>query len=390
MNKKYLYMLSTGHLSVDINSGSLPAILPFFVSEYGMDYTSIAGLMFASSFLSSVIQPLFGWLADKGSRQWFMGLGVLMTGLSLALTGFVTDYWSIFAAVTIMGIGSSIFHPEGARNVNAIAGTRKGQGMSIFSVGGNAGFGFGPLLAVFLITTFGMKGTAFYGFTAIIMSSLLFLAAPSIRQAAEASRIASQQDRPVGSAAASPQQNDWAAFGRLFLVIVFRSTAFTAISSFLPLFCIQSLGATPAIGSATLSIISIVGVLATLVGGWLADRKGYVHTLRYGCCLLVPCLAIVAFTHNIWAVFAMLIPMSFAMQGPYAAFVVLGQSYLAKSVGFASGVTLGLSFSMGGIIVPSLGWYADHFGINAVMVLILIIAACCAAATFLLPQPKRS
>ena len=390
MNKKYLYMLSTGHLSVDINSGSLPAILPFFVSEYGMDYTSIAGLMFASSFLSSVIQPLFGWLADKGSRQWFMGLGVLMTGLSLALTGFVTDYWSIFAAVTIMGIGSSIFHPEGARNVNAIAGTRKGQGMSIFSVGGNAGFGFGPLLAVFLITTFGMKGTAFYGFTAIIMSSLLFLAAPSIRQAAEASRIASQQDRPVGSAAASPQQNDWAAFGRLFLVIVFRSTAFTAISSFLPLFCIQSLGATPAIGSATLSIISIVGVLATLVGGWLADRKGYVHTLRYGCCLLVPCLAVVAFANNIWAVFAMLIPMSFAMQGPYAAFVVLGQSYLAKSVGFASGVTLGLSFSMGGIIVPSLGWYADHFGINAVMVLILIIAACCAAATFLLPQPKRS
>ena len=390
MNKKYLYMLSTGHLSVDINSGSLPAILPFFVSEYGMDYTSIAGLMFASSFLSSIIQPLFGWLADKGSRQWFMGLGVLMTGLSLALTGFVTDYWSIFAAVTIMGIGSSIFHPEGARNVNAIAGARKGQGMSIFSVGGNAGFGFGPLLAVFLITTFGMKGTAFYGFTAIIMSSLLFLAAPSIRRASEASRIASQQDRPVGSSAASPQQNDWAAFGRLFLVIVFRSTAFTAISSFLPLFCIQSLGATPAIGSATLSIISIVGVLATLVGGWLADRKGYVHTLRYGCCLLVPCLAVVAFAHNIWAVFAMLIPMSFAMQGPYAAFVVLGQSYLAKSVGFASGVTLGLSFSMGGIIVPSLGWYADHFGINAVMVLILIIAACCAAATFLLPQPKRS
>ena len=390
MNKKYLYMLSTGHLSVDINSGSLPAILPFFVSEYGMDYTSIAGLMFASSFLSSVIQPLFGWLADKGSRQWFMGLGVLMTGLSLALTGCVTDYWSIFVAVTIMGIGSSIFHPEGARNVNAIAGARKGQGMSIFSVGGNAGFGFGPLLAVFLITTFGMKGTAFYGFTAIIMSSLLFLAAPSIRRAAEASRIASQQDRPVGSADARPQQNDWAAFGRLFLVIVFRSTAFTAISSFLPLFCIQSLGATPAIGSATLSIISIVGVLATLVGGWLADRKGYVHTLRYGCCLLVPCLAVVAFAHNIWAVFAMLIPMSFAMQGPYAAFVVLGQSYLAKSVGFASGVTLGLSFSMGGIIVPSLGWYADHFGINAVMVLILIIAACCAAATFLLPQPKRS
>ena len=386
MNKKYLYMLSAGHLSVDINSGSLPALLPFFVSEYGMDYTSIAGLMFASSFLSSIIQPLFGWLADKGSRQWFMVLGVLMAGLSLSATGFVTNYWGIFAAVTLMGIGSSIFHPEAARNVNAIAGAKKGQGMSIFSVGGNGGFGLGPLLAVFLVTTFGMQGTAFYGIASLFTAGMIFLAAPAI---ARESKKQLQQAQHKSAAAAVMRENDWRAFSRLFLVIVFRSTLFTAISSFLPLFCIQALGATPAVGSATLSIISIAGVLATLVGGRLADRKGYVKTLRYGCCLLVPCLAVVIFTQSIWAVYAMLIPMSFAMQGPYAAFVVLGQSYLAKSLGFASGVTLGLSFSLGGIIVPSLGWYADSFGIAAVMVVIFVISICCAAATFLLPEPKK-
>ena len=385
MNKKYLYMLSAGHLSVDINSGSLPALLPFFVSEYGMDYTSIAGLMFASSFLSSIIQPLFGWLADKGSRQWFMVLGILMAGLSLSMTGFVTNYWSIFAAVTIMGIGSSIFHPEAARNVNAIAGVKKGQGMSIFSVGGNGGFGLGPLLAVFLVTTFGMQGTAFYGIASLFTATMIALAAPAIRRESQRQLTdAADQGREH-----APQKNDWRAFFRLFIVIVFRSTLFTAISSFLPLFCIQVLGASNAVGSATLSIISIAGVAATLVGGWLADRKGYVNTLRYGCCLLVPCLAIVVFTQSIWAVYAMLIPMSFAMQGPYAAFVVLGQSYLAKSLGFASGVTLGLSFSLGGIIVPSLGWYADSYGIASVMLVILAISVCCAAATFLLPEPKK-
>ena len=386
MNKKYLYILSVGHWSVDVNTGALPAILPFFVSEYGMDYTSIAGLMFASSFLSSVIQPLFGWLADKGSRQWFMGLGVLMASCSLAVTGFVTEYWSIFAAITLMGIGSAIFHPEAARNANAVAGDQKGQGMSIFSVGGNAGFGVGPLLMVFLISTFGMKGTAFFGMTGLVMTALILLAAPHIRRAA-------QQQREAAAAKAVHAQNmmgrnDWPAFARLFLVIFFRSTAITAISSFLPLFCIQSLGSTAAVGSATLSIISIAGVAATLAGGWFADRHGYVKTLRYGNCLLVPCLAVIAFTHDIRAVYAMLIPMSIAMQGAYAAFVVLGQSYLARSVGFASGITLGLSFSIGGIMVPSLGWYADSFGIDAVMVLILIIAACCAASSFLLPQPK--
>ncbi len=379
-------MLSAGHLSVDINSGSLPALLPFFVSEYGMDYTSIAGLMFASSFLSSIIQPLFGWLADKGSRQWFMVLGILMAGISLGITGFVTNYWSIFAAVTLMGIGSSIFHPEAARNVNAIASTKKGQGMSIFSVGGNGGFGLGPLLLVFLVTTFGMHGTAFYAIASLFTAAMIALAAPAIRRESTRQLATTTQREKT----APPRENDWPAFFRLFIVIVFRSTLFTAISSFLPLFCIQVLGASHAVGSATLSIISIAGVLATLAGGWLADRKGYVRTMRYGACLLVPCLAIIVFPQNIWAVYAMLIPMSFAMQGPYAAFVVLGQSYLAKNLGFASGVTLGLSFSLGGIIVPSLGWYADSYGIAAVMLVIFIISLCCAAATFLLPEPKKN
>ncbi|WP_440330278.1 MFS transporter, partial [Mitsuokella multacida] len=150
MNKKYLYLLAAAHLSNDINTGSLPALLPFFVSFYGMDYTAIAGLMFASSFLSSVIQPLFGYLADKGSRQWFMAVGVFFAGTSLAITGFVSDYWLIFAAVTVMGIATSIFHPEAARCVNGVSQGARGKGMSIFSVGGNGGFGFGPLLAVFL------------------------------------------------------------------------------------------------------------------------------------------------------------------------------------------------------------------------------------------------
>ena len=80
--------------------------------------------------------------------------------------------------------------------------------------------------------------------------------------------------------------------------------------------------------------------------------------------------------------------MSFAMQGPYAAFVVIGQSYLAKSIGFVSGITLRLSFSVGGITVPALGKYADIYGIHSVMVLIVIISAAAAASTFLLPKPK--
>ena len=393
MQKKYLYFMSAAHLCNDISSGALPAILPFFVTYYGLDYTSVAGLMFASSFLSSFIQPVFGYLADRFSCHWFMGFGVMLTGLSLAATGFMTDYWAIFAAVTLMGIGSSIFHPEAASLVNQISGRQRGEGLSIFSVGGNGGFGFGPLLAVALLTSFGVKGTALFGVVGVAMGLALFLMVPRIAALAagaggEAKAVdgAVQPSVKVSGPAAS---NDWPAFLRLTLVIVCRSIVFCGISSFLPLFCIHELGASTALGSSTLSVLSLAGIAATLIGGRLSDRWGYVKVLKYGCVLLVPLLILLVTIPNIWFIYVLLLPMSLAMQGPYAAFVVLGQSYLAKSIGFASGVTLGLSFSVGGIVVPALGWYADLQGIASVMFVLVAISAVCAVGTFLLPEPKE-
>lgn len=379
MNKKYMYLLAIGHASADINMGALPAVLPFFVMEYGMDYTSVAGLLFASSFLSSIVQPVVGWFADKKDRQWLMGLGVLITGMSLAATGFLREYWLIFFFVTMMGIGNAIFHPDGAKNVNKISGANKGSSMSIFGVGGNIGIGVGPLLAVFLLTTFGMKGLSFFGILAICTSVMLFFVGSKIK------KISFKNDA-VKEKSISAQKNDWRAFGRLFLVILFRSASFRAITGFLPLFCIQVLLTTPATASATLSALSIFGIVATLVGGKLGDKIGYVKVIRISALILVPCVAVIAFSGNVYAVYAALLPLSFAMHGSYSANIVLGQTYLAKSVGFASGVTLGLSFSIGGMVMPLFGKFADIYGLESFMGLVVVIAILCAVASYFLPE----
>ena len=164
----------------------------------------------------------------------------------------------------------------------------------------------------------------------------------------------------------------------------------SAVSAFLPLYCIHALGASNAAGSATLSVIAIAGIFATLLGGRVADRIGYVRTLRLGCALLVPTLALMVFPQNLYLVYATLIPFSLGMQGTYSSFVVLGQSYLAKSVGFASGVTLGISFSIGGVMTPSLGLFADTFGIYQGMAFIVLISLAAALSTILLPEPKKA
>ena len=128
----------------------------------------------------------------------------------------------------------------------------------------------------------------------------------------------------------------------------------------------------------------------TLVGGWMADHAGMVSTARRTTFVLVPMLALLTFAPSMFAVYALLLPLCFATHGVYSPMVVLGQAYLAKSIGFASGVTLGLSTSFGGMISPLMGMLADREGISAVMYLLMGIGAICTFGAFLLPQPKHS
>lgn len=110
-----------------MNGGALPAVLPFLITNYGFNYQAAAGLMFAFSCLSSIIQPLFGWLSDKISKPWFIPLGVLLAGGGLAAVGFMSSYWAIFAVIVVSGVGAALFHPEGARFANRVSGRPRGS-----------------------------------------------------------------------------------------------------------------------------------------------------------------------------------------------------------------------------------------------------------------------
>lgn len=387
--KRYLYLLSAGHLCTDLSGGALPALLPFLVLYYDLDYAAVGGLMFASSFLSSVIQPIFGYLADKLSQSWFLVAGVFLSGACFALTGFVSDYWAIFTVVALMGVGGSMFHPEAARLVHAVSGRNEGKAMGIFSVGGNGGFGIGPLLVVGAVTSFGMPGMVVFAVIAVMMSLLLIRALPSLRRAVQDVSPATQPRETVRDGAIAGK-NDWRQFSKLTIVIIFRAIAVSSLFSFLPLFCIHILGASEAAGSLVLSVLSLSGIVMTLWGGSLADRYGCVWTLRLCCILFVPLMIFITISTQIWMVYALLLPLSFCVSGAYSAYVVLGQRYLARSIGFASGVTMGLAFSIGGMLVPVLGWVADMYGLMATMEVITACTIGAAACSFVLPEPANN
>ena len=160
---KSIDYFALGHACVDWAQSAIPALLPYFIANYGLSYQEAASLVFANVLLSSVLQPLFGYYSDKISLPWFIPLGPLFCGLSITLIGFSSSYWMIFAAAMVCGLGSALFHPEAALFAGRIAGARKGQAMSTFSVGGNAGFAVGPIVAGFCVYTLGIRSLALFG-----------------------------------------------------------------------------------------------------------------------------------------------------------------------------------------------------------------------------------
>lgn len=389
MNHKYVYLLAMGHFFCDIALGALPALFPFFISQYGMNYKDVGGLMFASCFLSSVIQPVFGWLADKKSKSWFMPLGILLAGTAMGLTGLLENYWLIFAAIMLSGIGSAIFHPEAACMVNKVSGNKRGTALSIFSVGGNSGFAVGPVVAIAAVTAFGMSGTSVLCLLAIVMSILLMTVVPKMKKEIAQTEHTKAQALQKNIQTTKAVQNDWRAFSRLVVMIMCISVVVCGLRSFIPMYWVTVLGLSNAASGSALTLLFALGVVTTMVGGLLADRFGYLKIVRTCYILLFLSIGLLSQTRNITLGYLLLIPMGFAMFAPFSSVVVLGQTYLARSIGFASGVTMGLFFSVGGVIVPLIGNFADVNGLMATLELLSAAALFAAIAAFFLPTPVK-
>lgn len=138
---RLLGFLALGHMVIDINQGSLPVILPFLKDALRLSYAATGMIVLTANITSSLIQPLFGYLADKTARRWLLPLSVLLSSVGLAFMGLAPSYAAVLALVMITGFGVAAYHPEGYRTATAVAGERKATGVSIFSTGGTGDVG---------------------------------------------------------------------------------------------------------------------------------------------------------------------------------------------------------------------------------------------------------
>lgn len=377
----YSYLLMLGHMCADISGGALPAILPFLIAEKGVTYAAAAGLTFALSSVGSIIQPVFGSMADKTSRPWLMSLGIFMSGCGISMLGFLDSYWAMFIAVTFTGIGSALFHPDGGRMANYVGGEKKGKSLSLFSVGGNMGGFVGPVLAVWGMTYFGgLKGTAVLAIPAFTMAFFM------LTQNRNLGDFAAEGTQKTKAAIAAGQKDDWKAFAKLTGVVFLRSTIGVGMSTFLPMFWMSVLMQSEATSGSITSILSLSGAIATLIGGRLADKYGFNKTIRTGLTLLIPCLFIVSMSRSVLFSTFMLVPTAMSLNLAFSPSVALGQKFVPNHIGLASGITMGLASSFGGMISPLLGKVADAHGVPTVLYIVIGLAVIAAVASYFVPD----
>ncbi|UZJ32726.1 MFS transporter [Streptomyces endophytica] len=374
-----LTLLSLGHACVDVYQGAVAALVPFFVSERAYTYAAASGIVLAASLLSSVIQPLFGALTDRWALPWLLPVSTLLGGVGVALSGIVGSYALTLAVVAVSGIGVAAYHPEAAR-VARHASRGSHTAMGWFSLGGNLGFAAAPLLVSAVITTGGLSASPLLVVPAVAGAALCTAALRATR----ARDAASTHLNPPGVAglsttAGSPDgvaagRDDWASFVKLSGAIVCRSIVFVGLSAFISLYVRQRGGGGDVSGTVALFVLYLGGAVGTVAGGKLAGRYGRIRVVQWSYALTVLAVAGVVLVPGP-LLYVLVALTSAGLYVPFSLHVTLGQDYLPRRVGTASGVTLGLTVSIGGIASPLLGAVADATSLQTALTPLIALPA---------------
>lgn len=360
---KTITLLAVGHACVDVYQGAVASLIPFFVAERAYSYAAVSGIVLAASLLSSVAQPVFGLLTDRWAMPWILPVSTVLGGLGIALSGLTHSYALTLVFVAVSGVGVAAYHPESAR-VARLVSRGSHSAMGWFSVGGNLGFAAAPLLVGGVIATGGLRLSPLLVLPALAGSVLCL---PVLRELGKRAGSAADGTAAVGT-------DDKASFIRLSLSVILRSIEFIGLSTFISLYAQQRMGGGTTAGTTALFVLYAGGALGSVLGGSLANRWDRVTVARWSYVMTIPAIAGTVFVPGP-AFYVFVALASLTLYVPFSLHVTLGQDYLPTRVGTASGITLGLTVSIGGLVTPLIGTLADATSLRTALAPLIVLPA---------------
>ena len=360
-----LISLSICHLLNDMNQSLVPALYPILKQSYGLDFGQIGLITLAFQLTASLLQPVVGIVTDRRPQPFSLPVAMACSLGGLLLLSVAHSYPMILLAAAMVGIGSSVFHPESSRVARMASGGRYGFAQSLFQLGGSTGSSIGPLLAAFIVVPRGQGSIAWFSGAALLAMALLtnvsfWYASHPAMQARRGNRAVPAPQR----SALSRSRVIWAF--TILLVLLFSKNVYTSsLSSYFTFYLIERFGVS--VQNAQLHLFAFLGAVAlgTFVGGPIGDRIGRKPVIWVSILGAFPFALMLPYASLMWTG-VLSVAIGLILASAFSAILVYAQELLPGRVGMVAGMVFGFSFGLGGLGAAALGHIADSTGIEAV------------------------
>lgn len=353
-----LVSLSLCHLLNDTIQSLLPAIYPVLQEKFTLSFTEIGLLHFAFQAVASLFQPAVGLYTDRRPLFHLASIGMGASLAGLVMLAFATSYAVLIVAAMLVGLGSSIFHPDASRNARTASGGRYGFAQSVFQVGDNAGTALGPLLAAFIVLPFGQESIVWFSALALVAMVVLWRVGS---WAQERHRTRMMRTGPAPASVLPPRRVAFL-LAILALLIFSKFVYIASLTSYYTFYFIETFGVSVATSQLLLFVFLGAGAAGTLVGGPVGDKIGRKTVIWFSILGVLPfTLALPHLLLVATAAFTFVI--GFLMSSAFPALVVYGQALLPGRVGMVSGIFFGFAFGVAAVAAAAIGMVADAYGI---------------------------
>lgn len=371
-SNRQIYSIAGGHFFHDFYTAFLAPLLPALMDHLSINLAT-AGFLTSLSRLPSILNPVIGYIADKKGARYFVILSPGLTATLMSLVGVMQTTYSLGLLLFLTGVSSTFFHASTPGLVAQASAERKGRGLSLYMAGGGIGRSLGPLVVVWAVGLWGLSGIYRLMFIGWLVSIVLFIQFRSIEI----------QPQPVYSLRA-----DLPLFKRFFLplalVLILRAALITSLSTYLPVFMVES-GAPLWLAGTALSINEISGVLGMLVLGPLSDKIG--RTMIINLSILISSSLMLLFLRaEGWQVFPVLVLLGFFSKSTGTIFLALVQDNFQHHRSTGNGVYILLSFLSNALMLVIVGSIGDRFGLRSAYLISTIAALLSIPALKLLPS----
>ena len=354
--------ISFCHLLNDMMQSLLPAIYPGLKADLGLSFGQIGLITFVYQITASILQPLIGLYADKRPTPMALPAGTLFSLAGLAVLSVAHSYALLLVGAMLLGMGSSVFHPESSRVARMAAGGRHGLAQSLFQVGGNAGQALGPLAAALVVVRWGQSSLAAFALLALLSGAVLWNVALWYRH-----HGLGRLNAGARSGGPAPLPRGDAARGiAILLALIFSKYVYLAsLTSYFTFYLIHRFGVSVQNAQLHLFVFLAAVAVGTVAGGPLGDRFGRKYVIWFSILGALPFTLMLPHASLFWTA-PLTIVIGLILASAFPAIVVFAQELVPGKVGMISGLFFGFSFGMGGLGAALLGWIADLTSIETV------------------------